>query len=458
MNGVQGKTAIVPLIALLAMTQIYAFHWGVVTPDTVEQYGQALTGQYADWHPPVTAWLWHLLLKFRLGSAGIFLFDVLLYWLGIGCLALAAQRRSGTAWAILIVAIGALPIPFGQMGSLLKDPLLTALCLLASGLIAVRRSRWYAVPLLIVASATRFNAIFATLPILMGLLPDGAIATWKRMAVSAMAGTVLLVGLSWLVNVVMLEPHRSEPIFSLVNFDLGGIAAHGGGNPYPSMTVEETRALTHECYDPRLYNPADSDRCNSVEDRLVDFAHAHRQSAVSIWLQAVSAHPFAYIGHRIAHINWNWRFFVSCVPDDAVYMMSEPNDLGLTFTPNRATRWVVNAARVIAWSPLGRPATWLAVAAGLMLISESLASRRLIRMLAFSALGYGGAYAVVSVAPDMRYNLWTMVAAMIAAVIASADIRAGPRPDRGALLITAAALLLCVIAIEIAGLAYGAEI
>ncbi|MDB5687787.1 MAG: hypothetical protein JWR77_2376, partial [Rhizorhabdus sp.] len=30
-----------------------------------------------------------------------------------------------------------------------------------------------------------------------------------------------------------------------------------------------------------------------------------------------------------------------------------------------------------------------------------------------SALLYGGAYAAVSVAPDLRYNLWTMLAVMI---------------------------------------------
>jgi hypothetical protein len=456
-NGLRGGPAIAALIVVLAAVQIYAFHWGVVTPDTVEQYGQALTNHYDDWHPPVTAWLWHLLLHCHIGSAAILLFDGLLYWLGIGCLAMAVRRRSGMIWALLIVGIGALPIPFGQMGSLLKDPLLTALCVLASGLIALGRPGWLAVPLLIVASATRFNAIFGTLPLLTALLPGPFLATWPRRFLAFGAGAILLVGTSWLINVAMLKPHRAEPIFSLVNFDLSGIAVQGGGNSYPSMTAAETRLLTRQCYDPRLNNPTNSDRCNAVEDRLVLYAHRHGRSAVSIWLQAVAADPLAYLRHRIAHLNWNWRLFVPHVPDDAVYMMSEPNDLGLRFTPNPLTRFVVASARALAWSPLGRPATWLAVAAGLLLISGSLASRRMIRMLALSALGYGGAYAVVSVALDLRYNLWTMVAAMIATVLASADIRAGARPDRGRVL-AAAALVLLAITIEIAGLVLGIEI
>jgi hypothetical protein len=343
------------------------------------------------------------------------------------------------------------------MGSLLKDPLLTALCLSASGLITLGRARWLAILLLVLATATRFNAIFAAGPLLMGLVPERLLATWPRRCAAVAAGSALLVVSSWLINVAMLQPQRTEPIFSLVNFDLGGIAAHGGGNPYPMMTDEETRLLTRQCYNPRLYNPLNMDSCNTVEDRLSAYAHRHGQSAVSIWLHAVSADPLAYLYHRIAHLNWNWRLMVPHVPDDAVYMMSEPNDFGLAFTPNPLTKVVVNGARALAWSPLGRPATWLAVAAGLLMISGSLASRRVVRMLGFSSLGYGGAYAAVSVAPDLRYNLWTMIAAMIASVLALADIRAGARPGRG-LIAAAITLVFAVIAIEMTGLWLGVEI
>jgi hypothetical protein len=453
----RGGVWIAALILLLAAAQIYAFHWGVITPDTVDQYGQALTGSYDDWHPPVTAWLWHLLLQFHAGSASILLFDILLYWLGIGCFAAMALRQHGIRWALLIVAVGAIPISFGQMGSLLKDPLLATLCLLASGLIALGYVRWLAVPLLIVATATRFNAIFATLPLLVGLAPTYALKTWPRCLLAVGAAASVLAGSNWLINVVMLQPHRSEPIFSLVNFDLGGIAAQGGGNPYPSMTAEETQLLTRQCYNPRMFNPSDTASCNAVEDRLAAYAHRHGQPAISIWLHAVSANPIAYLRHRIAHLNWNWRLFVRNVPGDAVYMMSEPNEFGLSFKPNALTLFVVTGARALAWSPFGRPATWLAVALGLLLISGSLASGRLVRMLALSSLGYGGAYAAVSVAPDLRYNLWTMLAAMIATALALADIRAGARPGRGKI-VAAIALVVAVIAVEIAGLMVGAEI
>ena len=50
------------------------------------------------------------------------------------------------------------------------------------------------------------------------------------------------------------------------------------------------------------------------------------------------------------------------------------------------------------------------------------------RLVALSALLYGCGYAVASVAPDLRYNLWTMLAAMLAAVVGFAP---GMRTPRG---------------------------
>ena len=123
--------------------------------------------------------------------------------------------------------------------------------------------------------------------------------------------------------------------------------------------------------------------------------------------------------------------------------MSEPNDLGLHFTPNPATRVVAGAARIMAWSPLGRPATWLAAALGLLIVAPCLPSRRIVTALAASALLYGSAYALVSVAPDLRYNLWTMLAAMIGLAIVLAERAALSWPRRVAALAPAGLVMIC---------------
>ena len=150
----------------------------------------------------------------------------------------------------------------------------------------------------------------------------------------------------------------------------------------------------------------------------------------------------------MAHVNRNWRLMVPGVPDDAMYLMSQPNDFGLRFVPSKLTRAVHRAALLMAWSPLGRPATWLAVALGLLVAAPRLASRRAVTALAASSLCYGGAYAVVSVSTDLRYNVWTMLAAMLGLAIAVAERSALSWPRRAVALVPA----MLVIVVEIVGL------
>ena len=45
-------------IVLLALLHGALFWPGIMTWDAIRQYGQAVSGQYDDWHPPAMNWLW----------------------------------------------------------------------------------------------------------------------------------------------------------------------------------------------------------------------------------------------------------------------------------------------------------------------------------------------------------------------------------------------------------------
>lgn len=429
--------ALAAMLALLAACQVYAFHWGVITPDTIFQWGQALSGSYDDWHPPATTWLWRQLMRFGPGTRPVLIFDVILYWIGIWLIADTLRRGGRPKAMALVVLCAALPIPFGQIGSILKDPLLTCCCLVACGLLLAfgetrGRSRLLAAVgaslLLLFATATRFNAVFATAPLLAAWLPS------RRFLISIAGAGVLLAGGAWAIDNVALRPHHSQPIFSLVNFDLAGIAAHGGTGAYPNLDAAQEHWVTATCYDPGQFNPTYRPACDEVEEALRDYAREHRQSAVRLWARAVIRAPGAYLQHRLAHLNRNLRFLVADVPDDAVYVMTTPNPFGIGFHANAATNAVAWAAQIMAVSPLGRPALWIAVAVGLLLISRRLRNRLFQTAVCVSTILYGSAYAVVSVAPDLRYNLWTMLGAMMALVVAISDLvsaRSAPAGRRG---------------------------
>lgn len=457
MTARRPRLLLAALCAGFALLQLAAFRWGVITPDSVLQYGQALSGHYDDWHPPVTAWLWRQLHHLAPGGGPFLILDILLYWGAVGLIAEGLRRRHGGWAAALPVILALLPIPFGEIGAILKDTLLACLMLMATALL-VRRSwggpAWLAaiaVPLLMIAAATRFNALFAALPLLMFAAPAGWTRRPRAFVATATGAVVLLFAANWAINEAMLRPHHSHPLYSLVNFDLGGIVAQGGPSWYPDMNPARARALTALCYDPRLYGMKDEETCAIPEDAIAAWVERTGESPIGLWLNAVISAPGAYVRHRLAHLNRNWRLAIADVPDDSVYMMSAANGLGLGFTPNAGTRIVVGAARIMAASPLGRPASWIALALGLLAAAPRLPSRRLVTTLALSALLYGGGYAVVSVASDMRYHLWTMLAAGLALAVTIAEGQAISR--RRWAVVSAPALLAAVI--EMAALAAG---
>ena len=444
--------ALIPLlIAALAALHLLIFWPGVVTPDSLSQYAQAVSGHYEDWHPPVMAFLWRQLGWLAPGQAPFLVMLALLYWGGSLLLADGLRRRNRPRPALAVIAIVAMPIAFGEMGSIIKDSLLTACCLAAVGLTVQpgRVARPIAAGLLIIAAATRFNAVFAAAPLLVWLMPvrwQGG--RWRH------AGLVILtLGLlslsTWLINQVALAPRRTHPMVSLVGFDLAGIVDHGGNASIPPLSHEASVTLTARCYTPAQFNPRYRDDCDEAEGNL---ARATGGQLARTWLTAIAQHPLPWLRHRLAHADNNWRFLLARVPDDAIYIMPTPaNDLGLSYRPSRPAIAIYRAASLLAASPLGRPASWLALAAALLLLTSWFRCHRAVTALSLSALLYGGAYAIVSVAPDLRYNLWTMLSAALALAIAAPDLSAVPRRP----LFRSAAAVGAVMLLETAWLLLG---
>ena len=415
------------LIAVLAVLQLLIFWPGVITPDSLSQYAQAISGHYEDWHPPVMAFLWRQLGWLAPGQAPFLVMLALLYWSGALLLADGLRRRHRPGAALAVIAIVAMPVAFGEMGSVIKDSLLTACCLAAVGLTVQgsRPARLIAAGLLIIAAATRFNAVFAAAPLLVWVIADRRqAARWRQGGLVILA--LGLLGLStWLINQVALAPRRTHPMISLVTFDLAGIIAHGGKASIPPMSRAASVALTARCYTPAQFNPRYREDCDDAQG---DLATATGGRLTRSWLTAIVQDPLPWLRHRLAHLDRNWRFLVAQVPDDAIYIMTTPaNNLGLAYRPSPGATAVYRAASLLAASPLGRPATWMVVAAGLILLASSCRCRGAVTALALSALLYGGAYGIVSVAPDLRYNLWTMLAAALALAIAAPDLASVPR-------------------------------
>ena len=112
---------------------------GIVVYDTVHQYEQAVSGQIDDWHPPIMARLWELLLALHIGGSGpLLLLQLGLYWGGIGLIAAALARigawRAG--WAMLLAGLS--PLVVDWLVVVVKDAQMVAAMVGTIGLVG-----WY---------------------------------------------------------------------------------------------------------------------------------------------------------------------------------------------------------------------------------------------------------------------------------------------------------------------------
>jgi hypothetical protein len=306
-----------------------------------------------------------------------------------------------------------------------------ACCLIAStGLAAYWRLADRKLPqgavaaiLLLLAYATlvRGNAAFATIPFALALFDWPRLTqAWKKAA----AAIVLILGvlaISPLINRTLLGAEPSGVERALPLYDLAGIA-HRASLPTiaalpPSSWAEAERK---GCYSSYFWNPyGEESQCGPIGNAAV-FDEGAAPHLLRDWVRQVARHPLAYAEHRLAHLNANLRFWVAAgEPDATPPLGSEPNSYGLGAPAGPAAEGLIAAAAVMAASPLGWPIVWLAIAASMLWASVGGGEPqvRLGRALALSALCMSASFAVISIASDLRYHLWSMVAAALAMIL-----------------------------------------
>ena len=440
--------ALFGLAAALLCAAMLAFFWpGVAMYDSVSQYGQVLSGDFDDWHPPVMARLWSLFHHGWAGQAPMFLLQLLLYWTGLGLFAAALARNGSRIAAGAALALGLWPPFAGWEVVVLKDGQMAGALLTATGLAAWwgldgRRLPRLAIAaialLLLYATLLRFNAMFATVPLAIGLL--GARLHRPLPAIAALvAGFVLVVTLGPIANHHLFGARASGVERALPIFDLAGIARHAGPEAVPVLEASIWReAEKRHCITPLLWDPlADEAHCAFVSDAL-DEAAPGRTLAVA-WTGAILHHPVAYAAHRLAHFNMTMRFWTpQRMPFAEPQWNSEPNTLGLGSPAPRIERFQLLAGW-LANSPIASPMLWLACAFAILALARPATGPRqqLAITLAFSSVATELAFLLIGIASDFRYHLWAMLAAGLAALLLAGT----PLPARRMRIALAAILL-----------------
>lgn len=429
--------------ALLCLLSLALFWPGYLAYDSLAQYAQATGGRYDDWHPPVMARLWSLFGA--RGPAPMLIVQLGGYWLGLGLLAAALAAHGRRAAALAMLGIGLWPPLLGWQSAVLKDLQMAAALIAAVGVTGWWRLHGRAMPgwaigavalLCGYAMLVRANAPFAVVPLAVMLLPR---PTGLRRVALALFGVVLAIALAAPINHQLLRAERSGVERTQALYDLSGIGVASGDAAVglPPATLAAMRAKG--CVRPYFWDPlGEPRRCEA----LVAPLHATPPATLYVRLATmILRHPIAYAGHRLAHLNSTERLWVPYRwPGAAPPVASEPNQLGFANPGKAAAGWQRFAALLLE-TPLGWPIVWVVAALAGLRCAWRRRDDALARALFTSALAIEASFAVISIASDLRYHLWTLAATLIGWVLL------GPRRWPRAL------VLLLVAVIVIGGVA-----
>ena len=136
--------ALLLAMALVCAAQAYAYAPGLMTWDSIRQYGQALSGDFDDWHPPAMEWLWRRLLPIAHGPAPMFAIQLGLYWAAFAGFVVWAVRAGRRRLAIGFASASVLPLFVALTATIIKDSLMAGLLLVASAVLVALPTRGHA--------------------------------------------------------------------------------------------------------------------------------------------------------------------------------------------------------------------------------------------------------------------------------------------------------------------------
>jgi hypothetical protein len=413
---------------------LIVFYPGVMTNDASYVYKFAKNGNLGDWQSPLMSMLWGLIDPLAPGAASMFLCIAILYWMAFGFVAVAVARRSSLL-GMIVPLVALCPPAFHFLGMIWRDVLFGAVWLLAAAIVYAaveqttgvkRAAQALALFLIGFGILLRPNAIIAA-PLLIGYVIFPTRFDARRTAILFLPALLAGFGLIQVVYYGMLDVKRQHPLHSLLVFDIGGITHFTGVNQFPvTWTDGEMVLLTTRCYNPRRWDSYWTiPPCNFAMQRLErpDDIIFGTPKLVAAWWQAVTAHPLAYLQHRLTFT----RTFVS--PADLTLELYNADDsTNAPLTHNRYFRALTSWHTLFEGTPLFSAGLWLAMATVVGAFgwrSRGTPSGAFAVSVAACGAIYVLTYVVFGVATDFRYSYWCVLASLagVMALIAAQQDR-----------------------------------
>jgi hypothetical protein len=436
------------LAAGWAVLLFYAFP-GQMTLDSFDHLREARAGIYTDAHPPIINLTWKLVDLVVAGPAGMLVLQSGLLLAGLYAILRHTFAPRPAAWWAAGVFVS--PPVLTVMAVIWKDCIMAGLLAVGiAGLLSSRRwARLAGLAAMLGAAAFRYNALGATLPLVVLLFEWRPGMRWlPRYALSTAAWlATTLAGLG--INGALTDKPMHYWHSSLAVFDIAGtLAGVDGTLPDAELRAElagtqilfdhDIHAAVRAAYSPRDFFPLLTDPVRRLWYLPIDgydpAPEAQRDAIERAWWHVVTSHPSAYIHHRLAVMGEVLdlrvtRSMGAVTPRELKYVDAAAA-LGVTvrwsapqLALTRAMRWISRH------TPLFVP--WVYLVLTLVLLPLAWRQRDVLAML-LSGLMLEASLVPLVHSRDYRYSHWMAITTIVSCILlATRRYRAADRPREG---------------------------
>jgi len=428
-----GSGRVALIICFLAFAfNLIAYYPGFLSPDGLNQYQQAVTNTYDDWHPPIMAGLWHLLNYIYSGPLMMLIFQLGMFWVSIYLLLTAINDR---LWKICIVLLSFAPFVQNFAGYIIKDVQMSFTWLLASVIMfrAIARQRKLSISEAIIALLLIIYATWIRQNALPGSLPFLYLWVWlvfkrKARSIKIVALVVITAAITWLqfpVNYKLFNAEKTYPEVKLYLEDITGIYAKTGQSYYTPYV------LTGEGFDTnrlrtQYITATFDDLWDDYDGKtlLPDMEYSSVKDLRNAWVHAIAAHPLVYLSNRADGFLYYLRVY-NRTPLHYYYPYIDPNRYGFVFKPNIISKVFLSPVTFQKDMFYMRPWFWFLVSIALLFFIRKFRNpvyKQYYIILALSGLLYLlPQFLVYQTDTDLRYFYWNSLVPALCVCLLIAD-------------------------------------
>lgn len=419
------KPRIILLVGTIAFL-IYAYP-GLMTKDSFDQLAEARSGILYDAHPPMMQAIWRLLDTFIPGPFGMILLQISLFVVGLNMILRRVMSPKAAAWSTL--AILWFPSVGAVMAVVWKDCQMAGFLLAGTGLLLSedRRVRIAGLVLLSFATAVRYNAFAATLPLVV-LLFDKR----KLVGVGAwLAVTLVAFGANKLVTdrhtYLWHSSLAVQDIVGTLHYSPNGVSdtsLRRALNGTPLVVTTNIQQWTKDHYKPDSLLDVVMGPQRMFDLSLEQSAPPEQRAAIEqAWKTIVKGRPLAYLRHRLQVFaatiglvgdSWNNKLIVTHDYQDPVALKAAEIPAGYSTSQDAIGEIYEATSETFFFRP------WLYLVLAIVALVRG---RRNLLTIACIASGIVIESSLFFIGPsaDYRYSHWLVVMTIVGIVIVVAE-------------------------------------